>query len=43
MTRTWTALWIGLVSIGAVANPVAAQDPRLAVFGAAGVAHVYRW
>ena len=42
MTRTWTALWVGLVLIGTVANPVAAQDLRPAVFGAAGVANVYR-
>jgi hypothetical protein len=42
MARTWTALWVGLALISAVANPVAAQDPRPAVFGAAGVANVYR-
>ena len=42
MTRTWTALWVGLVLISTVANPVAAQDVRPAVFGAAGVANVYR-
>jgi opacity protein-like surface antigen len=43
MTRTWTALWAGLVLIGTGANPVAAQDDlRPAVFGAAGVANVYR-
>jgi hypothetical protein len=40
MTRT--ALWVGLVSISAVANPVAAQDLRPAVFGTAGVTNVYR-
>ena len=42
MTRTWTALWAGLALIGTVTNPVAAQDLRPAVFGAAGVANVYR-
>jgi opacity protein-like surface antigen len=43
MTRTWTALWAGLVLITTGANPVAAQDDlRPAVFGAAGVANVYR-
>jgi hypothetical protein len=42
MTRTWTALGVGLVLISTVANPVAAQDLRPAVFGAAGVANVYR-
>ena len=42
MMRTWTALWVGLLLISTVANPVAAQDLRPAVFGAAGVANVYR-
>ena len=42
MTRNWTALWIGLAVIGTVDNGVAAQDLRPAVFGAAGVANVYR-
>jgi hypothetical protein len=42
MTRTWTTLWVGLVLIGTVAHPVAAQDLRPAVFGAAGVANLYR-
>lgn len=42
MTHSWTALWVGLVLIGTVANPVAAQDLGRAVFGAAGVANVYR-
>ena len=42
MTRTLTALWLGLVSISTVANPVAAQDLRPAVFGAAGIANVFR-
>lgn len=42
MTRTWTALRIGLVLIGTVANSVAAQELRPAIFGAAGVANVYR-
>ena len=41
MTHGSTGLWVGLVLIGTVANPVAAQDRR-AVFGAAGVADVYR-
>ena len=41
MTRR-TALGVGLVLIGTVANPVAAQDLRPVVFGAAGVANVYR-
>jgi hypothetical protein len=42
MTRTRTALWGGLVLISTVDNPVAAQDLRPAVFGAAAVANVYR-
>jgi opacity protein-like surface antigen len=42
MMRTWTASWVGLVLISTVAIPVAAQDLRPAVFGAAGVANVYR-
>jgi hypothetical protein len=42
MMRTWTALWIGLVLIGTGDNPVAAQELRPAVFGAAAVANVYR-
>jgi opacity protein-like surface antigen len=43
MTRPWTALWAGTVVICTVANPVAAQDDlKPAVFGAAGVANVYR-
>lgn len=42
MTRTRTALWAGLVLISTGANPVAAQDLRPAIFGAAGVANVYR-
>ena len=42
MARTWTALRIGLVLIGTVVNPVAAQDLRPAVFGAGAVANVYR-
>lgn len=40
MTRTWTAFCVGMVLI--VANPVAAQDWRPAVFGAAGLVNVYR-
>ena len=42
MTRTWTTLRIGLVLIGTGDNPVAAQELRPAVFGAAAVANVYR-
>jgi hypothetical protein len=42
MTRTWTASCAGLVLIGAVANPVAAQDRRPGVFGTIGIANVYR-
>ena len=37
-----TTHWVGLLLIGTVAHPVAAQDLRPAVFGAAGVANVYR-
>ena len=37
-----TTRWVGLLLIGTVAHPVAAQDLRPAVFGAAGVANVYR-
>jgi hypothetical protein len=43
MTRTWDAgLWVGLVLIDAIANPVAAQDLRPAVSGAVALTHVYR-
>lgn len=42
MTRTWTALRVGLVLISTIANPVAAQDLTPAVFGAAGVANAFR-
>jgi hypothetical protein len=43
MTRTWYAgLWVGLVLIDAIANPVAAQDMRPAVYGAVALTHVYR-
>src|ERR671912_297562 len=42
MTRTWTALRIGLVVIGTVARPVAAQNLKPAVFGAAAVANVFQ-
>jgi hypothetical protein len=42
MARTWTALWVGPVLIGLVAHPVVAQDLRPQVFGAAGVANLYR-
>jgi hypothetical protein len=42
MTRTWTALRVGLVLISTIANPVAAQDLKPAVFGAAGVANAFR-
>jgi opacity protein-like surface antigen len=41
MMRTCTLL-AGLVLIGAVASPVAAQDLRPAVFGAVGIANIYR-
>jgi len=42
MTCTWTAFCLELVLISLVANPVAAQDLRPSVFGAAGVANVFR-
>jgi hypothetical protein len=42
MTRTRAPLWVRLVLISTVAKPVAAQDLRPAVFGAAGVATLYR-
>ena len=42
MTRTCTALWLGLVLISTVANTVAGQDLRPEVFGAAGMANVFR-
>ena len=42
MTCTWTAFCLELLLISLVANPVAAQDLRPSVFGAAGVAHVFR-
>jgi len=42
MAHTWTGLWSGLVLLSTVANPVAAQDLRPAVFGAAAVANAYR-
>ena len=42
MTRIPTTLWSGLILISTVANPVAAQGLRPAVFGAAAVANVYR-
>jgi Outer membrane protein beta-barrel domain len=43
MTRTGDAgLWVGLVLIDAIANPVAAQDLGPAVSGAVALAHVYR-
>ena len=42
MTIPWTAVWVGLVLSSTVANPVAAQDLRPAVFGAVGVVNVYR-
>jgi hypothetical protein len=42
MTRTWAVLWVGLVLIGGVAQPLAAQDLRRAVFGSAAVANLYR-
>ena len=40
--RIWTPLGIGLVLISTIATPVAAQDVKPVVFGAAGVANVYR-
>ena len=42
MTRTRASLWVGLVLISTVAKPVAAQDLRPAVFGAAALANLYR-
>jgi opacity protein-like surface antigen len=42
MTRRNTIACIGLVVIGAVADPVVAQDVRPAVFGAVGVANLFR-
>jgi opacity protein-like surface antigen len=42
VTRTSTALCLGFVLLGTAANPVAGQDRKLAVFGAAGLANVYR-
>jgi hypothetical protein len=42
MTRTRTFLWVALLLMSTVANPVAAQDVRPAVFGSAAVANVYR-
>jgi hypothetical protein len=42
MMRIWAVLWIGLILSSTAANPVAAQDLSPAVFGAAGVANVYR-
>ena len=42
MTRTWTALRIGLVLIGTGVDPVAAQELRPSVFGAVAVANLHR-
>jgi len=42
MTRTGSALWVGMVLIITVPYPAAAQDLRPAVFGAVGVANLYR-
>ena len=42
MTRTWAALSVGLVLVSTVADPVAAQDLRPAIFGAVGLANVSR-
>ena len=42
MTRTQASLSVGLVLISTAAKPVAAQDLRPAVFGAAAVANLYR-
>jgi opacity protein-like surface antigen len=41
MKGAWTALWVALVLV-VIAHPVAAQDARPAVFGAVGVANLYR-
>jgi outer membrane protein with beta-barrel domain len=42
LTHRWSSLRVGVLLIGTVAHSVAAQDLRVAVFGAAGVANVYR-
>lgn len=42
MRRTRITLAAGLFMIGFAAYPLDAQDLRLVVFGAAGVAHLYR-
>jgi hypothetical protein len=43
MTRPWDAgLWVGLIVIDAIANPVAAQDLRPAISGAVALTRVYR-
>ena len=42
VTDAWPSLRVGVLLIGTVAHSVAAQDVRPAVFGAAGVANVYR-
>jgi hypothetical protein len=42
MMRTSGIVQAGLVAIGALAAPVAAQELRPGVFGAAAVANVYR-
>jgi opacity protein-like surface antigen len=39
---SWTAFRVALVLMGTTASPVAAQELRPAVFGAVGVANVYR-
>jgi len=42
VTHAWSSLRVGVLLIGTVVHSVAAQDLRPAVFGAAGVANVYR-
>ena len=42
VTHAWPSLPVGVLLIGTVAHSAAAQDVRPAVFGAAGVANVYR-
>ena len=42
MTRTGAATWVGMVLIVTVPYPAAAQDLRPAVFGAMGVANLFR-
>jgi hypothetical protein len=42
MMRIWTGLRIGIMLVAAAASPLAAQELRPAIFGAVGVANVYR-